>query len=278
MPWKPTHSTVWSEGCDLNYWHAGVGQMIFFVPGGNGHGRQFHPIMEELCDKYTVATYDRRQMSGSQVQVNKKLDPHQQARDIRTVIRATSRQTVVLFGSSSGGIFALQFAQEYPEMVDCLIVHEAPLTALLPDAASFYAWFVHLLEVKEHAGWEKAQAEFAAELTGYDDEGVPPTVSPEQGNVVNFWEHEAASLMGYLPNLWRIKENGTRVGVMRAVRSKDAFFARATDELAKVLDCLHAVVPGHHQGFEVEIEAFLPHLVDMMAKLQEGKEYIPQRW
>ena len=35
---------------------------------------------------------------------------------------------------------------------------------------------------------------------------------------------------GFCPNLWRIRENGTSVGVMRAVRCKEAFFARTPAE------------------------------------------------
>lgn len=238
-----------------------------FVPGGNGHYRQFEPIMKKLCDRYTTVTFDRRQMSGSQVAINKRLSPPQQARDIRTVIKAIGYEKAIIFGSSSGGIFAMQFAHDFPEMVECVISHEAGTFSLLPEASALFDWFIHLLEVRDTSGWKKAQEEFETKLIGYDAEGVPPTVSPEPSNPQNFWEYEAESLLGYTPNLFRIKENKTPIGVMRGVRCGEAFYAKSVAEQAKILGCPYAVVPGHHQGFEVETEEFLPHLMDMIATL-----------
>jgi len=270
-----THSVVHNEGCDLHYWYQGQGPLITFVPGGNGHGRQFLPLMAALSERhgFTCATFDRRQMSASQVAVNKRLSPPQQARDIRAVVAALGFARSVLFGSSSGAIFALQFAHDFPDMTAHVIAHEGPTFMLLPDASELFEWFSHLIEVYEGSGIEQAAAEFSSRLTGYNDEGVPPTVSPAAGNVRNFWENEIPVLAGgYVPNLWRIRENKTSVGVMRGVRCKDAFFARAADEQARVLGCPFALVPGHHQGFEVETEAFLPCFLDMVAALEERKK------
>jgi len=270
------HSTVHNEGCDLHYWHQGQGPLLItFVPGGNGHGRQFLPLMALLSARhgFTCATFDRRQMSASQVSSqNKRLSPPQQARDIRTVIAALGFARSVLFGSSSGAIFALQFAHDFPDMTIHVIAHEGPTFTLLPDASELFEWFARLLEVYEQNGIEKAAAEFAARLTGYDDEGLPPTASPAPGNARNFWDNEMPVLAGgYVPNLWRIRENKTSVGVMRGVRCRDAFFARAVDEQARILGCPSALVPGHHQGFEVETEAFLPCFLDMLATLERRK-------
>ena len=276
MEFNPTRAVVHNEGCDLHYWYQGTGPLITFVPGGNGHGRQFNNIMAALSPQFTCLTFDRRQMSASQLvpagTPNKRLNPVQQARDIRAVIQALGFSTSILFGSSSGGIFSYQFAHDFPEMVDALVVHEAPTVTLLPEASKVIEWFLHLLEVFETQGQDAAAAEFGAQLIGYDDEGIPKTVPPEPVNPKNFWENEFSVLVGYLPNLWRIRENGTRVGVMRGVRCKEAFFARAAVEQANVLGCPLAVVPGHHQGFEVETEAFVPCLLEMLETLKGEKK------
>ena len=266
-----TPSIIHNEGCDLHYWHTGSGPLITFIPGGNGHGRQFFPLMAALADRFTCATFDRRQMSASQVPVNKRLSPPQQARDVRAVITALGFNKSIIFGSSSGGIFALQFAHDFPGMVEHVVSHEAPTTILLPEASEVTDWMVHLLEVRDEKGWEAAGEEFGTQLIGYDDEGIPKTVPPEEGNPRNFWENEFEVLVGYLPNLWRVVENGTSVGVMRGVRCKEAFYARAVEEQAKVLGCPKMVVPGHHQGFEVETEAFLPCLLEMLETLERKR-------
>lgn len=274
MAFNPTRAVVRNEGCDLHYWHQGTGPLLLFIPGGNGHGRQFNNILAALSDRFTCATFDRRQMSASTVVSgpNKKLNPPQQARDIRAVVTALGFDRAILFGSSSGGIFALQFAHDFPGMVDRLVAHEAPTITLLPDASRVLEWFLHLMEVYETRGLEAAAAEFGEQLIGYDDEGVPETVPPPPENQRNFWENEFPVLLGFCPNLWRIRENGTSVGVMRAVRCKEAFFARTPAEQAKILGLPGVMtVPGHHQGFEVETEAFVPCLLEMLADLEKRK-------
>lgn len=293
MAFNPTHGIVHNEGCDLHYWYQGTGpNLILFIPGGNGHGRQFNNLIAALSSsvpgRFTCATFDRRQMSSSQPVAPhqpRKCSPPQQARDIRAVIEAipipipdtntnTHFSKAILFGSSSGGIFAYQFAHDFPEMVDHLISHEAGLISLLPapDSGRLFEWFQHLLELYRTQGLDAAQGEFEKELIGYDDEGIPKTVPPEKENVLNFWENEFPPLLGYTPNFWRIRENGTSVGVMRGVRCRDAFFARAVDEQSKVLGgCPVMVVPGHHQGFECETREFMGALLEMLDVLEERR-------
>ncbi|PKS10084.1 hypothetical protein jhhlp_003381 [Lomentospora prolificans] len=271
MEFNPTKAIVHNEDCDLHYWYQGKGPLIVFIPGGNGHGRQFNAIIAALSDKFTCATFDRRQMSASQVKVNKRLNPPQQARDIRAIIRVLGFEKSILFGSSGGGVLAFQFAHDFPEMVNHLISHEAPTVTLLPDASEIVEWFLHLLDVYATQGLEQAASEFGAKLIGYDDEGIPKTVPPVPENPRNFWDNEAFVFSTYVPNLWRLKENETSIGVMRGVRCRDAFFARTTEEQAKILDCPRLVVPGHHQGFEVETKKFVPHLLEMLDILEKKR-------
>lgn len=271
MEFNPTRAVLHNEGCDLHYWYQGEGPLLLFVPGGNGHGRQFNSIMAALSDRFTCATFDRRQMSASQVKVNKKLSPPQQARDIRAVIKAVGFDKAILFGSSSGGLFSFQLANDFPEMVDHVIAHEAATLFLLPDAAELYDWFLHLLEVYDTQGFDQAAAELETCFTGYSDEGIPKTTPPEPENPRNWFENELPMQISYTPNFHRLKENKISIGVMRGARCKDAFFSRSSSEQAKILDCPCAVVPGHHGGFEVETEEFIPHLLEMLDTLERRR-------
>lgn len=140
---------------------------------------------------------------------------HNKAREIRAIIRALGFEKSIHFGSSSGGIFAFQFAHDFPEMVDHLISHEAPTVTLLPDASEVFEWFLLLMEVYETHEVEQAASKFNAKLIEYGDQGIPETVPPERENVRNFWDNEFPSLMGSVPNLWRLKENRTSIGAMR---------------------------------------------------------------
>jgi len=281
MEFNLTEGTVHNEGCDLRYWTTSkdeVGPLITFIPGGNGHGCQFFPLMAVLSKQanFVCATFDRRQMSGSQLpggpESNKLFNPPQQARDVRAVVRATGFEKSIVFGSSSGGILAFQFAHDFPDTAMHVIAHEAPTFMLLPDASELFEWFLHLVHLHKTQGLEAAVAEFGSKLVGYDDEGVPPVLKPDARNQVNFWEFEIPILGGgYTPNLSRIRDNGTSVGVMRSVRCREAFFARAPVEQARILGCPLWVVPGHHQGFETETEAFLPSFLEALDALGKLK-------
>ena len=142
---------------------------------------------------------------------------------------------------------------------------------LLPDASEIIDWIVSLINIRQEVGIEAAVTAFLGSLIGYADEGVPPPAIPEPENAVNFWDNEMAVGSVYTPDLRRLVENRTSVGVMRGARSRDAFYARTTVEQAKILHCPLATVPGHHQGFEVETEQFVPHLLSMITTLEERK-------
>ncbi|WDK19429.1 acetyltransferase/esterase [Colletotrichum graminicola] len=271
MEFRPTMSILSNEGCDIHYWYQGQGPLILFVPGGNGHGRQYNPIITALSDRYTCATFDRRQMSASKAKVNKRLNPPQQARDICAIVKALGFDKTILFGSSGGGILSFQFAIDFPHMVDHIIAHEAPTFTLLPNASEVFEFLYDCLELYENSGLQAAQTQFASKLIGYSDEGVPSTVSPEPSNPVNFWENEFAILLGYLPSLYRIKENNTSIGLMRGTRSRDAWYAQAVDEQEKILECPRLDVPGAHEGFQVELEAFLPYFLRLLELLEEKR-------
>ncbi|AEO59673.1 hypothetical protein MYCTH_2119814 [Thermothelomyces thermophilus ATCC 42464] len=219
---------VHNEGCDLHYGYQDKGPLITFIPGGNGHGRQFNKMMAALSGRFTCVTFDRRQMSASRV--------------------PWASTSPSFFGSSGGGFFAFQFALDFPDMADHLIA----TVGLLPDASALLDWFNHLLEVYETRGLEETS-------------GIPKTEPPEPENVRIFWANEIPVLVAYIPNFCRLKENKTSSGLMRRIRCRDPFFARATVEQAKILDCPLHVVPGHHQWFEIETKEF--HFPDMLETL-----------
>ena len=213
-------------------------------------------------------------MSASQVKVNKLLSPPQQARDTLAVMRAMGFKKSIFFGSSSGGIFGFQLAIDHPEAVDHLICHEAPTSTLLPDATARFEDLLRFFEIYKESGIRAAAEEFGKGFKGFGEEGVPLTVAAEKENEINFWENEYLVLLGYSPDLRRIVENGTSVGVMAGKRSADAWYCRTTIEQEKILGCLRMVVPGHHQGFQVETEAFAPAMLEMLDTLEKRKKSI----
>lgn len=108
-------STLAVKGAVLAYACQGSGPALLAVPGANGDAVLFDRAAPFLARHFTVCTYDRRGFSGS---------------------RFTAAPALV-FGTSSGGIVALELAARHPETVAFLAAHEPPLSyALGPTAGA----------------------------------------------------------------------------------------------------------------------------------------------
>src|SRR5437879_7550265 len=93
----------------------------------------FSTLASYFSDR-TVITYDPRGL-GRSVRKDGKVDnsPTVQADDVHAVIEALGVGPVEMFASSGGAVTALALVAAYPNDVTCLVAHEPPLLALLPD-------------------------------------------------------------------------------------------------------------------------------------------------
>jgi hypothetical protein len=75
-------------------------------------------------------------------------------------------EKAIVLRRSGGAIIGLELASARPEIIDFLIVHEAPVIELLPDSnAQIWRTFVDGIYMKnQREGWQAAQAEFMASL------------------------------------------------------------------------------------------------------------------
>lgn len=276
MTTTATHDTVVSESCTLHYWYQGAGPLLIFVPGGNGHARQYYAIMEILKDQYTVATFDRRQMSASVSTSPGIWNPVQHARDIISVMRALGHSTTSVFASSGGGVIALQLAVSYPSVLEHVVIHEAPTSSLLPaeESTEFMDHVFELQDIFRKGGVKAAMPEFSKRIMVGMDDGIP-TLHPEPENQLNQFENESPWMGLYCPDLQRIKDNGTSITVGYGAKSKNekgwAVYVRTTVVQAERLGCERVQFPGHHQGFETEPGAFAPVLRDVLIRAGVGK-------
>jgi pimeloyl-ACP methyl ester carboxylesterase len=269
MSFNPTYATVDNEDCTLHYWYQGSGPLLIFVPGGNGHGRQYNPIMGILSSQYTVATFDRRQMSASQVKgPSKKFNPAQQARDIIAIMKAIGHQTTSIYASSGGGIIAFQMAVSYPTTLEQVVCYETPTTSLLSakESTDLMDFFFKLEDIYREGGVKPTMEAFVEKIMVGMEDGLPRQ-RPEPGNPINQFENEMA--MGlYCPDLMKIKLNGTSVAVGFGTKSEGAMYKRTVLEQAKRLGCEAVEFPGHHQGFETQPDEYAPVLVALLKRLE----------
>ena len=82
----------------------------------------------------------------------------QQARDVVAIVKAIGSDKAIIFGSSGGGIIGLELAAANPEVIDFLIIHEAPVIELLPaaDAEKWRSFHYDIYMKSLSEGWEAA--------------------------------------------------------------------------------------------------------------------------
>lgn len=258
---QPVYETVETEGAALKVWHQGNGPLLILIQGGGGTGEGFNAAFPGLCKHYKVATYDRRGNGQSTVANPRILNPMESARDIVAIIKALNYTGASLFGTSSGGIFALQLAQSYPEYVTSLVLHEVPIVSILPEESikrvdSGYAVY----DTYMANGAEAALRKFRASVSGKPEEQVDPEVLERERDTPHrleyFFRYEFLIFMTYTPNLDLVRASGVPIATVEGVESKGMFHATSARVQSEILKCMHVVWSGAHAPFAENPELF----------------------
>src|SRR5688500_16035901 len=136
------------------------------MPGGDGDADTYDALAEHLEPHFTVVTYDRRGLSRS-TGTPSGLSTH--ADDAAEVLAAVTDKPALVFGSSIGAVIALELTQHHPDRVRLAVVHEPPISALLPDDAREELANAQrdIEDLHRHAGVRPAMARFT-QLAGLD--------------------------------------------------------------------------------------------------------------
>ena len=273
-PFQPTYLTVENEGALLKVWHQGAGPLLILIQGGGGDGGRFNDSIPALSTNYCVSTYDRRGNGQSTVVNPAKLNPMESARDVIAIIKALGHSKASLFGTSSGGLIALQLVASYPEYVDACVIHEIPIISILPEenirrTDSAYA----VIQTYEKKGAEAALAQFRAKVW---EKPTGPTSSTNQGRVELaeeqlkksqaphkldfFFKYEFLVFHIYTPNLNQCRATGVPIATVEGVESKGVFHAKSAQIQSEILNCRHVVWPGAHAPFMTHPEVFAEEL------------------
>lgn len=132
------------NGATLHYYKQGKGPILILVPGANGTGDIFLPLMEQLKNHFTVVAVDRRDYGESKrtqplpsraKQADDDYRVKRDAQDIAELAKHLSDEPVYLLGSSSGAIVTMHVLKDYPEIIKASAFHEPPINTFLPDSA-----------------------------------------------------------------------------------------------------------------------------------------------
>lgn len=262
--------TVHTEGANIVYDYEGEGPLLLTIAGGGGDAIRYAPLSSILANEYTVVNYDRRGNSRSTGDVSAAMDMAQSARDAAAVIRAMGVEKAFVFGNSGGANIGLKLAEDIPEVITGLVVHEPPVIPLLPDAEIWQGFVENVHETYTTQGIRAAMMLFASSLVGFDaqPQGQGPGNRIGGGpNMDFFMAREYVPIGTYVPDLDAISRNQVPIITAAGRRSADAYYARTARILAQRLGCQYVEFPGNHMAFINDTEAFAATLHEALQNL-----------
>lgn len=115
----------------------GTGPTLVFIPGGGVDASHHAQAAALLADEFTTVCYDRRGYFRSRAPRGwTKTTVAEQVDDLAALIDHLDLGPATVWGSSLGGIIALDALIRRPRLLRSAVVHEPPLFAVLPDAPS----------------------------------------------------------------------------------------------------------------------------------------------
>lgn len=256
-------------GARLYYETRGAGPLLLLIPGANGDANVFPPLADRLAADFTVVTYDRRGytrsvLSGAQDYVHRL---ETDADDARRLIEHLSGEPAAVFGTSSGGIIALQLLIDHPQAVRTLVSFEPAAMRLLADGGKWFAFFDELYDLYRRSGPAPARTLFVQQCFPQVDHSIMiRTPEPERAptavaNANYFFERELRQYTAVELDMDKLAQRAAIVIPAMGLASvgfPDGDVARALS-LRLGRDLLE--LPDGHVGYVTSSEEFARRLV-----------------
>ena len=269
--------TLLVPGATLYYEVRGSGPILLLIPGGNGDGDAYQSLATQLAERYAVITYDRRGFSRSLLD-DPPADPERRlAADVDDAARLLAQVAdgpSYVFGSSSGGIVALELLAERPERIQTLIAHEPPLVTLLPDAAQQLTFLDGVYATYRRLGVDSAMKEFfiGAGLGSRPTPAPSLPASPPVAEVLSrakinraFWlEYELRQYPRVAPKMAALQAVRSRLVLAGGSDSREYFPYRPNTLLAERLGVELVDFPGGHVGYSTHPSEFAKQMVSVL--------------
>ena len=226
--------------------------------GATGDGGHFDALADLLADEFTVISYDRRGNGRSPVPAGwETTSPEEQADDAAALLDALGTGPAAVFGTSSGGNFALCLLVRHPEAVRGAILHDPGLYALVDDFDAVRAPVRALVRRRWQAGGPSAAVErFWCYVAG-DEDGwnrlAPALRERLRATASTLFEVELGTYELYLPDEETLASLSAPV---RLLVSEDGlpFFAEIAGRLGERLGVDVATTPGARRVSRVPVE------------------------
>jgi pimeloyl-ACP methyl ester carboxylesterase len=244
-------SRVTVNGAEFYFEVRGMGPPVLLIMGATGDGGHFDAFADLLADEFTVVSYDRRGNGRSPVPAGwQTTSPEEQADDAAALLEALETGPAAVFGTSSGGTFALCLLVRHPAWVRGAILHEPGLYALVDFAAVRAPLRALVQEAMERGGPPAAVERFWCYVAGDDgwNRLTPALRERLRATASTLFEVELGSYELYLPD----EETLAALSApMSLLVSEDGlpFSPEITGRLGKRLGVEVATTPGTHAAY-----------------------------
>ncbi|MDQ2862782.1 MAG: alpha/beta hydrolase [Bacteroidota bacterium] len=246
------------SGAILHYNTRGAGPMLLMIPAGGGDASTYDGVANFLADWYTVVCYDRRGYSNSVLENPDEVPSiTSHADDIHFLLEKLTNAPAYIFGSSSGGVIALDFFMRYSTQIKALLLHE-PAKNIIADPDEPY---VDLSEVVKKGGMQALQKfiglDFSEKKSAIGGEGAQ-----REANMKFFISKEPKAIQQYQYNLDGLKAAAEKVPVviLGSTTAKDAVGHRGAEVAAEFFGKTIIDVPGNHAGYQAFPKEFAEKL------------------
>ena len=240
------------NGTELYYETRGAGPPVLLIMGSTGDGGHFDTLAGLLADEFTVVSYDRRGNGRSPVPDGwETTSPEEQADDAAALLDALGTGPAVVFGTSSGGNFALCLMVRHPGWVRGAILHEPGLYALVDDFDAVRAPVRQLVQDAMGAGGPPAAMEgFWCYVAGDDgwNRLAPALRERLRATAGTLFGVELGTYELYLPSEQKLSALSAPV---RLLISDDGlpFSPEITGRLGQLLGVDVSSTPGTHAAY-----------------------------
>jgi pimeloyl-ACP methyl ester carboxylesterase len=121
----------------LHFKESGQGRAVILLHGLFGSADNWHPVALRLAESFQVFALDQR--NHGQSPHSDAMDYPLMAADVDEFMTARGLETAMVIGHSMGGKTAMQFALQFPERVEKLIVADMAPRAYAPSHEKIFA-------------------------------------------------------------------------------------------------------------------------------------------
>ncbi|MDQ6922448.1 MAG: alpha/beta hydrolase [Candidatus Dormibacteraeota bacterium] len=267
--------TLRVAGANLYFEVRGEGPVLLLICGGVYDAAGYAPLAQQLSDRYTVVTYDRRGNSRSPLD------------------GPPEHQSIEVHGDDAHRVLSAVGAR-HPEQVRTLVVHEPPLFELLPDRDRWRTVIQGVEDafLREGPGAAMQVLGAALRMSGGEQQdggaqpadgqgripggGPAPQGQPDaetmemmarlQKNMEFFIGYEVPPFSRYRPDVAALRSSSVRVVAAMGEATEGEPPHQAAVAVAEELETRAAAFPGDHGGFGSQPEAFADRLHEVLSR------------